>query len=127
MGLVACCCTGHGVEMEPFMTLAQVIVLGTLGGLIIELVRNKRAPGVLFASVAFLFMLLDYISMKDALKQFTNNGLITVVVLLLLSIVLDKSRMLELMADKLVRGPYRWALVKLYGTVDEAMQAAAAV
>ena len=98
------------------MTLAQVIVLGTLGGLIIELVRNKRAPGVLFASVAFLFMLLDYISMKDALKQFTNNGLITVVVLLLLSIVLDKSRMLELMADKLVRGPYRWALVKLYGT-----------
>ena len=54
------------------MTLAQVIVLGTLGGLIVELVRNKRAPGVLFASVAFLFMLLDYISMKDALKQFTE-------------------------------------------------------
>lgn len=98
------------------MTLAQVIVCVCLITLIVELVRNKRSPGVLFAGVAFLFMLLDYISMKDALKQFTNIGLITVVVLLLLSIVLDKSRMLELMAERLVRGPYRWVLIKLFGT-----------
>ena len=34
--------------------------------------------------------------------------------LLLLSVVLDKSRLLEEAAERLVRGPYRWALVKLY-------------
>ena len=97
------------------MTLAQIIVFASLAWLIVELVRDKKSPGVLFAGVAFLYLMLDYISMKDALKQFTNNGLITVVVLLLLSIVLDKSRMLELIAERLVRGNYRFALVKLYG------------
>lgn len=96
------------------MTLPQIIVLVSLTWLIVELIRDKKSPGALFSGIAFLYLVLDYISMKDALKQFTNNGLITVVVLLLLTIVLDKSRMLELMADKLVRGPYRWALVKLY-------------
>jgi len=98
------------------MTLVQVVVLLTLAVLIVELVRNKRSPGMLFVSVAFLFVLLDFISMRDTLRQFTNQGLITVVVLLLLSIVLDKSRMLEQMADWLARGSYRWALIKLYGT-----------
>ncbi|MBQ0929197.1 SLC13 family permease [Ideonella alba] len=97
------------------MTWQQGLVFATLALLIVELVRGRRAPGTLFAGAAFLFVMLDFIPMKDALRQFTNNGLITVVVLLLLSIVLDKSRMLELMAEKLVRGPYRWALVKLYG------------
>lgn len=97
------------------MTIAQIIVFVSLTWLIVELVRDKKSPGVLFAIVALLYVMLDYISLPNALKQFTNNGLVTVVVLLLLTIVLDKSRMLELMANGLVRGPYRWALVKLYG------------
>ena len=96
------------------MTLPQGIVLASLLWLVVELIRDKRPPGALFAGIAFGYVLLDYISLKDAIKQFTNNGLLTVVVLLLLTIVLDKSRMLELLADRLVRGPYRWALVKLY-------------
>lgn len=96
------------------MTLPQGIVLASLLWLVVELIRDKRPPGALFAGIAFGYVLLDYISLKDAVKQFTNNGLLTVVVLLLLTIVLDKSRMLELLADRLVRGPYRWALVKLY-------------
>ncbi|MBT9598183.1 MAG: SLC13 family permease [Vitreoscilla sp.] len=97
------------------MTIAQIIVFVSLTWLIVELVRDKKSPGVLFAIVALLYVMLDYISLPNALKQFTNNGLVTVVVLLLLTIVLDKSRMLELLANGLVRGPYRWALVKLYG------------
>ena len=98
------------------MTLPQAVVFGTLAVLIVELIRGRRPPGALFGGAAFLFLMLDYISMQDTLKQFTNNGLVTVVVLLLLSIVLDKSRLLELMAERLVRGPYRWALVKLFST-----------
>ncbi len=96
------------------MNLPQIVVLTSLAWLIVELIRDKKSPGVLFAGVAFLYLMLGYISMPDTLKQFTNNGLVTVVVLLLLTIVLDKSRMLELLANKLVRGPYRWALIKLY-------------
>lgn len=96
------------------MTLQQGVVFAGLAILIVELVRGKRSPAALFASVAFAFILLDYTSLQKGLQQLTNYGLVTVVVLLLLSVVLDKSRLLEQAAEQLVRGPYRWALTKLY-------------
>jgi di/tricarboxylate transporter len=96
------------------MTFQQGVVFAGLAILIAELVRGKRSPASAFAGVAFAFILLDYIPLQKGLQQFTNNGLITVVVLLLLSVVLDKSRLLEQAAESLVRGPYRWALAKLY-------------
>lgn len=96
------------------MTLQQAAVFLGLAGLIFELLRGRRSPAMVFAAVAFAFMLLDFISLHKGLAQVTNSGLVTVVVLLLLSVVLDKSRLLEVMADKLVRGTYRWALTKLY-------------
>ena len=96
------------------MTLQQGVVFAGLAILIVELVRGKRSPAAVFASVAFAFILLDYIPLQTGLQQLTNKGLITVVVLLLLSVVLDKSRLLEEAAERLVRGSYRWALAKLY-------------
>ena len=96
------------------MTLQQGVVFAGLAILIVELVRGKRSPAALFASVAFAFVLLGYTSLQKGLQQLTNYGLVTVVVLLLLSVVLDKSRLLEQAAEQLVRGPYRWALTKLY-------------
>lgn len=97
------------------MSLAQGIILATLATLVVLLVRGKQSPAAIFSGVAFIFILLGYVSVDDALRQLTNSGLVTVVVLLLLSVVLDKSRLLESAADSLVRGPYRLSLVKLCG------------
>ena len=96
------------------MTIPQAVVFASLAWLMVELVRGRRKPATVFALVAFAFVMLDYISLPASLTQLTNSGLVTVVVLLLLSVVLDKSRMLEVMAESLVRGSYRVALVKLY-------------
>ncbi|MCI1191763.1 SLC13 family permease [Calidifontimicrobium sp. SYSU G02091] len=96
------------------MTWQQVAVFVGLAALVVELLRGKRAPAAVFASVAFAFVLLDLVSVQKGLAQLTNSGLVTVVVLLLLSVVLDRSHLLETMAGWLVRGPYRWALAKLY-------------
>jgi di/tricarboxylate transporter len=96
------------------MTLQQGAVFLGLAVLVVELLRGKRPPAMIFAGVAFAFMLLDFVSVQEGLAQLTNPGLATVVVLLLLSVVLDKSRLLEALADRLVRGPYRWALAKLF-------------
>ncbi|MDP1692569.1 MAG: SLC13 family permease [Burkholderiaceae bacterium] len=96
------------------MTFQQGVVFAGLAILIAELIRGKRSPAAVFAGVAFAFILLDYIPLQTGLQQLTNKGLITVVVLLLLSVVLDKSRLLEQAAERLVHGPYRWALAKLY-------------
>ncbi len=95
------------------MTLQQAVVFGGLVVLVVELLRGRRAPAVVFAGVAFGFILLDYLSLQRSLQQISNTGLVTVVVLLLLSVVLDKSRLLEQLAERLVRGSYRLALLKL--------------
>jgi di/tricarboxylate transporter len=97
------------------MTFAQIAVFFGLAVLVVELVRGKRSPAALFAAVAFAFIVLDFVPLKKGIEQVTNPGLVTVVVLLLLSVVLDKSPLLEDAAERLVRGRYRTALAKLYG------------
>ena len=97
------------------MTLQQALVFAALLVLAVELVRGRRAPAAVFTGVALAFVLLDLVSLPRALQQLTNPGLVTVVVLLLLSVVLDKSRLLEQAAERLVRGGYRAALARLCG------------
>ncbi len=97
------------------MNYEQTMVAGGLLVLVVLLVRGKQSPAAVFTAVAFAYILLGFISVDKSLKELTNTGLVTVVVLLLLSVVLDKSRLLETLADKLVRGPYRFALLKLVG------------
>ena len=98
------------------MSLQQGIVAAALVWLVVELIRGKRPPAAIFAIVAFGFVLLDYVSLNQALQQVANPGLVTVVILLLLSVVLDKSHLLERLADRLISGSYRIALAKLIGT-----------
>ncbi len=98
------------------MTLQQAVVAAALAVLVALLVRGRQPPAVVFSGVAFSFLLLGYIDLPQALRQLTNPGLVTVVVLMLVSVVLDKSRLLEQAAQRLVHGPYRWALVKLVAT-----------
>jgi di/tricarboxylate transporter len=98
------------------MTGTQLLVGLGLAVLVVELVRGRRSPAAVFIGVAFSFVLLDLVSVQKSLQQMTNAGLVTVVVLLLLTVALDKSRMLEQLAEHLVRGSYRVALVKIYLT-----------
>lgn len=95
------------------MTPQQVVVLASLAVLVVLLVRGRQAPGALFGGVALLYFTLGYIGTDDALRQFTNPGLVAVVLLLLVSVVLDKSRLMERLASRLVRGSYPAALLKL--------------
>ena len=97
------------------MTPAQIVVCLGLAVLVALLIRGRQSPAAVFSGVAFAFILFGFISVEKGLKELTNTGLVTVVVLMLLSVVLDKSRLLETVADRLVRGPYRWALLKLVG------------
>ena len=95
------------------MTPQQAVIGAALIVLVVLLVRGRQAPALIFTGVAFVFVLLGYVTLPQVLKQFTNPGLVTVLALMLVSVVLDKSRLLEMLATRLVRGSYRQALVKL--------------
>ena len=96
------------------MSLQIGAVFLGLAVLIVELLRGVRPPATVFAGVALAYMLMGFVSVQEGLAQLANPGLATVVLLLLLSVVLDKSRLLEQMAESLARGSYPWALTKLY-------------
>ena len=100
------------------MSPQQIVVGAALALLVVLLVRGKEPPSYLFAGTALLFVALGYVRLDDALKHFANPGLATVVVLMLVSVVLDKSRMLERLAQRLVRGSYRLALARLITTTS---------
>jgi di/tricarboxylate transporter len=89
------------------------VIGAALAALVGLLVRGRQPPALVFTGVAFLFLLLGYVKLPEALAHFTNPGLVTVLVLMLVSVVLDKSRLLEMLATRLVDGSYRRALVKL--------------
>jgi di/tricarboxylate transporter len=106
----------HNRRSSPLlMTYEQMVVMAGLVVLVVLLIRGKQEPATIFCGVAFAFILLGLVSMEKSLKQLTNTGLLTVVVLLLLTVVLDKSRLLETVADRLVRGAYPMALLKMCG------------
>jgi di/tricarboxylate transporter len=95
------------------MTLQQSFVLAVLSLLVILLIRGRHAPAHVFAGAAAVFLFLDLVTLDQVLKDFSNSGLLTVVLLLLVSVALDKSHLLDVFADRIVRGGYRWSLLKL--------------
>lgn len=94
--------------------MQQAAVMAGLGVLVFELIRGKRSPASVFGGLALVFMLLGLTTVNASLATLTNPGLVAVVLLLLISVVLDKSHLLEMLADRLLQGNYRWALAKLY-------------
>ena len=60
------------------MNWQQALVFLGLAILVVELVRGRRAPAVVFVGVAFAFVMLDFVTLKDGLQQLTNHGLVTV-------------------------------------------------
>lgn len=95
------------------MSPQQMMVSAGLVALVALLVRGKMPPALAFGGTTLSFLALDFISLTDALRQFVNPGLLTVVLLILVSVVLDKSRLLARATENLVRGSYRLALLRL--------------
>ncbi len=95
------------------MTFQQGVVLSVLAVLVVLLIRGRHPPAMVFAGAAGALLFFDFITLQQVLKDFANTGLLTVVVLLLVSVALDKSHLLDVFADRIVRGSYRAALLKL--------------
>ena len=67
------------------MTISGYIALGVILLMIIALVREILRPGLILFSALVMFMIFDIISAEDALSGFSNQGMITVALLFLVS------------------------------------------
>ena len=91
------------------------IVLLTLPLLLLALASGRVAPAVAFFTVAVAFMLGGIVSTEAFLASFTNPALATLVVLLLVSAVIERSPLLYRLSNKILVGDEKRAFIRLTG------------
>lgn len=69
----------------------KIIVALSILILLILLISNKIKPFILFGSVAVLYYLLGYLNLNTWLSSYTSESLIVLILLLLVSLAIEKS------------------------------------
>ena len=102
--------------MTAYLVLCSIAVLLGL------LIHGRFSPAVLFATWAGSYTLLGLSSQQAFLSSFTNPALATLVLLLLVSLALERSPLLDRLSASLLRGSTGLATLKL-GTVTALISA----
>ncbi|HSG52267.1 MAG TPA: SLC13 family permease, partial [Rheinheimera sp.] len=75
------------------MALQQYGVILLLLALVAGLIFSKRSPALLFGGALLLSYLIGWLPLDKALQNFANPSLVTLVLLLLVSIAIEKSQL----------------------------------
>ncbi|MCL6415814.1 SLC13 family permease [Aestuariirhabdus sp. Z084] len=97
------------------MTLLSVIVFLVLIALLISLIVTRIKPAFLFGICLLVFYLLGLIDRSIMLANFINGSLLTLLLLLLVSVGLEKSRLLDGLTRFLLNRNERSSLLRLGG------------
>lgn len=92
--------------MEIFVGISLIILL-------IFLIQNKIKPAFLFFGLLLIYYFLDLIKLDKMLSGFVNSSLITLLLLLIISIVFEKTFFVTTVANKLFSTSYTKSLLKL--------------
>lgn len=93
--------------MAAYLTLASVVLLLGL------LIHGRWSASLLFTVWAVAYQLAGLMDQKALLTSYTNPALITVILLLLVSLVLERSVLIERITHRVLSGPETWAGFKL--------------
>lgn len=93
--------------MAAYITLASIALLLGL------LIHGRWSASLLFTVWAVVYQLAGLMDQKALLASYTNPALITVILLLLVSLVLERSVLIERITHRVLRGPEAWAGFKL--------------
>ncbi|MCW1619097.1 SLC13 family permease [Campylobacter jejuni] len=91
----------------------KIIVGITLLILLILLIRNKIKPAVLFGSLAGFYYALGYLDFKTWISSYTNDSLISLMLLLLVSIAVEKTIIIEWASKFIIGKNYNLSLLRL--------------
>jgi di/tricarboxylate transporter len=75
------------------MALQQYAVVLLLAALVAGLIFSKRSPALWFGGALLLSYLVGWLPLEKALQNFANPSLVTLVLLLLVSIAIEKSQL----------------------------------
>ncbi|MGE6606472.1 SLC13 family permease [Halomonas sp. NPDC076908] len=96
--------------MTPWAVLLSIVVL------LIVLISGKVKPAIAFVTLAGLFLLFGFVDTSTLLMQYTNPALATLLLLLLVSLALERSPLLDWLSRHLLKGHPRLATARLMGS-----------
>ena len=96
--------------MIPWAVLSSIAILLAL------LISGRVKPAIAFVTLAGTFLLLGFVDTTTLLTQYTNPALATLLLLLLVSLALERSPLLDWLSRHLLKGHPRLATARLMGS-----------
>lgn len=90
-------------------------VLLSIASLLVVLITGMVRPAIAFVTLAGLYLLFGLIDTTTLLQQYTNPALATLLLLLLVSLALERTPLLDWLSQKLLAGNPRMATIRLMG------------
>ena len=97
------------------MDVNQVIVLGAFFSTIFALILTNQRPSTIFALTMLGLLVTQQVSFDDILDNLTNKGLVTLVLLLMVSAAIDKTALIKRLGRKLVTASFTTSYWRLFG------------
>ena len=98
----------------------QILVFFTLALLIGALVSGRVRPVLAFLGALGMFVALRLITLDAALENVINPSLVTLMLLIIVSLALQKTPFVSGLGDRLLSGGYRWSVCRLFAVVCSA-------
>lgn len=97
------------------MDINQYLVLAVFAGTILALVTTDKRPSLIFSASLLSLIASQQLVIGDVINNFTNQGLITLVLLLLVSSAVDKTSLIKRLGRTLVTSSFKASYWRLFG------------
>lgn len=97
------------------MDINQLLVGGTFFATIAALALTDKRPSAIFAMAVLVLLATGQLSLAQVSHGLTNQGLLTLVLLLLVSNAIDKTSLIKRLGRKLVTSRYTQSYWRLFG------------
>lgn len=97
------------------MSIDAYLTLGIFFGTILGLVTFQQRPAAVFGVTLMSLVALGLVSREQLLSSMVNPGLVTLVLLVLCSFALEKTRLLRVIASKMIVSNYQSTWLRLFG------------
>ncbi|WP_343860918.1 SLC13 family permease [Aliiglaciecola litoralis] len=97
------------------MDLNQVLVIGIFFITIGMLIFTDKRPSTVFAAAVLALILFGQISFFEVAHNLTNQGLLTLILLLLVSNAVDKTSLIKRLGRKLISPSFKTSYWRLFG------------
>lgn len=90
----------------------KIFIAITLIILIVLLIQNRYRGSILFTGLASIYYILDLINYNELVKGFTNNSLLTLVLLLLVTMSLERTVLMDYFSKFIISKSYNKTFLK---------------